>query len=223
MFLFLKAHFLSKSSCCYEYTPEKIASIIDVSPNTARSIISRFIKYGWCRKHRGFKGRFKNLIFIHTGKFQDNVKDSLLINFKIKGGCSDILDSLYLVLLRLKQAQFNKIKQSAHDVKYPTNLHAFKEATRFLKTKNFGSLPDKNAKLQISIKTIAEWFNCSVGKASQIIKRLRQSKQIIVEGCRQIIATFKDKKLASAFIDLNSGCYYSGIHVIKVSCNYYQF
>lgn len=223
MFLVLKAHVFNKSSCFYEYSPEKIARVLEVSPNTARSLVSRFIQYGWCRKHRGRLGRYKNLVFNSHLRFSDNIRDSLLVNFEIKKSVAEVMDSLYLALLKVKQAQFNKIKQSVQDIKSPTNLKAYKQARELLSRKNYRVLPDQNAKLQISIKKIAEMFGCSIGKASLIITRLRNSGQIVVESCRQIVATLRDKRMAAAYVDSNPNCYYTGLHVIRVSCNYYKF
>lgn len=223
VFLSLKRLVARKSSCIYNYSPEKLALLMNVSPNTARSFVSRFIRYGWCRKHRGRYGRFKNLVFNSHIKSSQVIPNSLIINFRIVGGVSEIHDALHLTLLKVKQSQFNKIKQSAQDIISPTNLGAYKSAQRLLKKKKYGQLPDKNAKLQLSIKTIAKMFGCSVGKASQIISRFRKEGKIIVESCRQIVATFKDRKLAAAYLGEHPNCYYTGLHVIRVSCNYYQF
>lgn len=225
IFLYLKALYINSHSCLFEYTPENLAKILGVCRNTADALIKRFKDYGWIRIHSGRKGRFVNLIFLNTNKFLDNNNKGLLKHFKVQGDWKEINDGLYLLLLKNKQHQFDRIQKLAQDIKAPATMSVYKNARKLMKKQNYSAdqLPDQNAKFQVSIKKIAEWFNSSVGKASQIITRLKKQGLIIVESCRQILGKTTNKHLVSAIMNNYNNCFYTGKYVIRVSCNCYKF
>lgn len=225
MFLYLKALYITSHSCLFEYTPEALAKKLGVCRNTSNALIKRFMAYGWIKSHSGRKGRFVNLIFLNTNKFPDNNDKALLKDFKVQGDWKEINDGLYLFLLKNKQHQFDKIQKLAQDIKTPASKSSYKNALKLMRKHNYSTdqLPNQNAKFQVSIKTIAEWFNCSVGKTSQIIIRFKKQGFIVVEGCRQVLAKTTNKHTVSAIMNTYSNCFYTGKYVIRVSCNCYKF
>ena len=203
----------------FDYSLDKISSDVGCSTNTSRSYLKRFKERGWVRDHSG------NLMFVAPRKFNDNIKNARLIKFKVEGDVKKIQDDLYLLFLKHKQSQFDRVKRLAREIKTPTNSREHKAALRMTKKNNYSvdNLPDQNAKFRVSIKTIADWFNCSVGKACQIINRLKLHGLIRVEKSYQVLTRMRDKKIVAAFLNANPGSYFNGKCVIRVACNQYQF
>ena len=220
MFLFVKSQLYAKKSCLYEYNPDKLASYMGVCRNTAISYLKRFEKRGWVRRHNGSLG--VNITFINTNKFPGHLT-GVLVNFNVKGNVKSIEQDLYLLFLKYKQNQFNRIKELGHAINTPSPSSL--KALKICRKHNYSvdNLPDQNAKFKVSIRTIANWFCCSVGKASQIITHFKNRGLIIVESSRQILCKTKCGKTAGAFLDSYTSSYFTGKYVIRVACNCYQF
>lgn len=219
VFLFLKKECNNPTSTLFDYSPDKIASILNCCHNTAHNYIKRFLDRGWVRKHSN------NLTFTSPRKFKDNIPNSLLKPFEVKGDVKQIQDDLYLFFLKHKQNQFNRVKNLAHEIKAPVSSGERRKALRMTKKNNYSvdKLSDRNAKFKVSIKKIADWFNCSIGKASQIINKFKRLGLIKVEKSYQVLARITDRKMIAAFLFANPGSYFNGKCIIKVACNEYQF
>lgn len=225
MFLYYRNRCKFKHGQFLGYTPERFSEFIGVSRNTADAYVTKFKTLGWCREEYGFKKRFINIVFINPRKFKKNQDEGLLKEFKVKGDAKQIEDDLYLFLLKHKQAQFDRIKELSNEIIAPTSSMVRRKALKIVKDNNFRveSLPEKSAKFQVSIKKIAEWFNCSVGKASQIINRLKNKKLITVYYSSQVMGSYLNKESVKALLNQYKGSYYTGKHVVRVACNQYCF
>lgn len=222
-FLYLKEKCHKKKSCFYTYTPDSFCLEIDCCRNTGVSYLKRFIKRGWVRKHKGKNDTF-NLIFIHTGKFPGHIK-GVLKDFTIKGSIKDIALGLYHFVLKHKQDQFNNVQKLASAITKASSYPAYKRAMNVANKRGYNvqTMPNQNSKLRISIRTIADLFKCSVGKASQIINKLRELNLITVVKRRNIVGKFTDLRIASAMVNTVKNTYFTGKVVVKVECNEYIF
>lgn len=225
MFLYYRKKCSNKKFQFMGYTPDRFSEFVKSSRNTSESYIEKFKDYGWCREEFGFKKRFINLVFTAPRKFNKDDKKALLISFYVKGDQKQIEEDLYLLLLKHKQSQFDRIKKLSSEINAPKSSLEYRMALKIVKQNNYvvKNLPTQSAKFQVSVKKIAEWFNCSVGKASKIINRLKLKKIIVVEYSKQVLAKTTNKFLVNALLEKHKGSYYTGKFVVRVGCNGYCF
>lgn len=202
-----------KKSCAYNYTPETLAERFSLKKGMVNIYVKRFLERKWCRMHNG------NLIFNPLSTMEPEKTKRVKVDLPIKEAVKEIMNDLYLLILKHKQRQFEWLKQLGRD-------HV--KASRYKRKRKEGRqdrfIPDQNARLQVSIRTIASWFGCSIGKASSIIKRLKVAELItVIANDRQVIVKTTVRCLISDALKDVSGSYYHNGYVFKKPCNFYIF
>jgi len=216
VFMFIKSQF--KNSCVYDYTQQSLSDKTGISRSAVRKYVKFFLDNNWCRIHKG------NLVFTGLKNFDDN-KKKIITDLKIRIGIKELIVDFQLLLLKHKQAQFNRMSDYRRDLNNPSNVSQYKAALKAVKKYGYDKdkLPDANARLQISIKKLSEWLNCSVGKASMIIKKLQKRGLISVIRCKQTIMKTMCPNTIKALLSVHKGSYYRNGYVTKVCCNFYSF
>jgi hypothetical protein len=198
-----------KKSCAYEYSPSELSKKVPMKPGMIRKYVSTFLDLGWCRMHSG------NLIFNNVRSTQKEKIKNVPVDFLIAGTVKQIMTDLYLLILKHKQQQFDKLKQWGRD---PI------KASKIKIKRNLQELPDQNAQLQVSIRKIAAWFNCSIGKASSIIKELKSLRLITVTmSDRYVVLKSRTSEIIRHVLCAVPGSYYHNGFVFKKPCNFYNF
>lgn len=215
-FIYIKSQF--KNSCVYKYTQQSLSEKTGISRSAIRKYVKFFLDSGWCRLDHG------NLIFNKMRVLDKNEK-RIISDVKIRIGIKELIIDLQLLLLKHKQAQFNRIVRLGIEIKDPKSIKPHQSANRIVKKYgyNVDKLPSERAKLQISIKKLSEWLNCSVGKVSQLLKSLQKRGLISITKVRNIVGYSKTFEGAKALLNMNENSYYSRGYIVKVSCNYYNF
>lgn len=189
-----------------------------MSVNGVKGMVEGFIASGWCRMHGD------NLVFNKLKVFDHN-KTKALINFKIANNVKQILNDLYLLILRQKQYQFERYKKLKSDLK-SSQLRTYKKAQKKLKSLGMREkdLPGESSMFKISIGKIAELLGLSVGSASNFIKELRKKGLIWCKTNRVAMPIGVGDKIGqrAALSYGESRYYYKGL-IFQVSCNEYNF
>jgi biotin operon repressor len=183
-FLYLKS--ICKKGCFYDYTQAGISEHSGISRSAIAKYIKRFLDYGWCHRH-GKNLMFKGLKHYKQTGFN---KTFILQSKSIKG----IIKELYYLILKTKQAQFNKLKSMARATKTAKSPKRIRKLESFFEKFNLRkeNLPSKNDMLKISSEKLGEMFGCSRSKANRIVNSFNKSKVRIVNGKRRgIITPFK--------------------------------
>jgi hypothetical protein len=171
MFLYLKS--ICKKNCFYNYTQVGFSNYAEVSRSAVSKYVKRFLSRGWCVVHSG-NLIFKGLKHYRTKQFNKH--------FIVKGKAKEILKQFYLILIKNKINQFEKIKQVSGDVKTPRNLNTLKYAKAFKCKyhKSFRNAPQGNSMFKISGIGLGKLFNCSASKGTQVMRELEKDNLIAV-------------------------------------------
>jgi hypothetical protein len=220
--IFLKMKSKYCNSCFYNYTQKNLSVKSGISLSTVRKYVKIFIDRGWCRLHR-VKGKY-NLLFTPLKSFDDN-KLRLITSLDFGKPIKDILNDLYLIILRNKQNQFDNLKKLGREIHEPKSLESYKKAVKTLKriktTKN--KLPKGSDQLQISVKNISKMLKCSVGKAHKVLTKLYQNEHISVwpAAMNKLVCSKNSIVLKSALLVDNT--FLIGNTVYYKPCNQYNF
>lgn len=210
---FLHYKSVVKKGHFYDYSPASLSRLMNLSAPRVKQHIRRFLALGWCvLSSRG------TLSFLGVEKTQPaDLKVRIKARISLEGGVKGIMDKLYLLILQHKGQQFEWLKGLARVNKSSSSL-----IKKGIKTDEFGRplAPDQNAKFQVSIRKIAEWFGCSIGKASGIIKTLKLSGLIKCFSPGRTVVAMTRCKYQLEFLDFS---YYHQGRAVKVHCNYYVF
>jgi hypothetical protein len=216
--VFIKFKGIYSSGCVHNYTPSKFSHKAKLSRNSVKKYIDYFIANGWARMEGN------NLIFNKFRSFDLN-KKRLMCVMTFKKSIREIELLLYREVLRLKQSQFNFLKQTKCDLQNPTGIEVYKKAIKLkkkytLKTEN---LPGAQEKYKVSIKKIAESFNCSVGKAMGIIDKLCENNQIKRFRQMEVVCFGVPKAIVQQCLNVYKGSYFSRNQVVYRYTNKYTF
>jgi len=213
-FLYLKS--ICKKGCYFNYTQERLAKLSEMSRTSTGKYVKKFIKYGWCHMHNG------NLIFKGLKHFPDKEfnKRYTIIPSRI---ITRTVKMFYLIILKHKQSQFNKLKEFSRDAKDPSNLKAYKRALKFGLKHNLkadkGPLP--NERMRISLKKLSTAFNCSLSKTGSVVRSLKYAGKLeVFSKTQRMMRT--TRAVANRIIEPGTGYYFAGKSIFKVSCNEYE-
>lgn len=217
--VFLKLKGLSRKSCIFSYTQEKLAATSGMSRSAIRKYVKFFLSNNWCRIHSG------NLIFNKLCSFDEN-KQKLIIPVNVNKPIKEILSNLYLLILKKKQIQFDKFKKLKRDLYLSQDTFASKKAEWLVEKLGVevDNLPNANDKLKLSVTGMSKLFgNCSKGKAAGIIKQLKLSGAVKCITGKRTVIKMPNKQCIEAYMEANPNTYtYKGF-VWKVECNSYVF
>lgn len=215
VFITIKSKY--RNGCIYNYTQESLASKTNISRSAIRKYVKFFLDNGWCRIADG------NLCFNGLGKLDKEPK-RVLADVKAKG-TKELIQEFQLLLLKHKQAQFNRIRSLGNEINTPTNIKAHKSAIKMVRKYGYNKskLPPESAKLKMSIKSIAKWLNCSVGKTVAVLDRLRTKGLISITKCRNVIGFSHIEARIDKWLADNENSFCVRGWVIQVSCNEYVF
>jgi DNA replication protein DnaD len=221
VFITIKSKY--KNGCIYKYTQESLAAKTGISRSAIRSYVKFFLDNGWCELHENKKTKSINLCFKGLGKLDKEPK-RILADIK-KGTTKELIQQFQLLILKHKQAQFNRVKELSADLNTPTNFKVLQNAKKMAKKYNYNvaKLPPRNARLKMSIKSIAKWLNCSAGKAVEVLNSLRVKGLITIIKCRNLIGKSHIKAQIDRWLADNKNSFCVRGYVIQVSCNEYIF
>lgn len=173
-FLYFKHIFTN--SCIYDYSQQSLSIKTGLSRTFIKKHISFFLDNGWAFFHG------KNLMLAKVSKIDDN-KKKLIIDINTDRGYKYILEQLQCAYLKHKANQAKWYSNLCHDLNKMTSSQRNKKIKTLSKKLDRFRYNEKkqffgesgNSKFRLSFKKIAEWFNCSVGKAHSIIKGLCQT------------------------------------------------
>lgn len=216
--VFIKFKSIYSSGCVHNYNPSKFSSVTKLSRNSVKKYVDYFIANGWARMDGN------NLIFNKFRSFDEN-KKRLMCVIGFKKSIKEIEILLYREVLRLKQSQFNFLKRVKCDLQNPTGIDVYKRALNTQKkyTLNSENLPGAQEKYKVSIKKIAESFNCSVGKAMGVIDKLCEKNQIKRFRQMEIVCFGMTKAINQQAINTHKGAYFSRNQVVYRYTNKYTF
>jgi hypothetical protein len=216
--VFIKFKSIYSSGCVHNYSPNKFSLATKLSRNSVKKYVDYFLSNGWCR----IEG--KNLIFNKFRSFDEN-KKRLMCVISAKKSIKEIEILLYREVLRLKQSQFNFLKRVKCDLTNPIGIKVYKKALKIGKKYNLNTenLPGAQEKYKVSIKKIAESFNCSVGKAMGIIDKLCEKNQIKRFRQMEILCYNQPKCVVKAELSSVKNSYYSRKQVVLRYTNKYTF
>lgn len=216
--VFIKFKGIYGSGCVHNYTPTKFSSVTKLSRNSVKKYIDYFLTNEWARMEG------KHLIFNKFRSFDSNKKRSMCeVSFKKTFKEIELL--LYREVLRLKQSQFNFLKQVKCNLKNPTGIKALKQAKKLEKKYALDSekLPGVRDKYKVSMKKIAKHFKCSVGKACGIIDKLCEQNKIKRFRQMEIVCFGMTKAINQQAINTHKGAYFSRNQVVYRYTNKYYF
>lgn len=214
-FLYLKS--LYGNSCIFNYTQESLAAKANLPVSAIRKHVRVFINRGWCRIHRG------NLVFLKVNSFLKSTT-KVYVKFQISNNVKELYDDLSLMLLKIKQRQFDRY------VKLKARLNNWNPKVRkaaMVYMDKFGikerDLPSESDKLKMSMKSIAAYLGVSVGSAAGLIKRLRVDRRIVCVPSRTEVFWTWSKGCLKAKLEHTPNSYLSNGALFIVSCNSYVF
>lgn len=216
--VFLKIKAKYKNSCFYAYTQKRLSLKTGIPLSCIRKCVKVFLDRGWCRMHCG------NLIFNPLKTFDDN-NFRLITSIDLGKPIKNILNDLYLILLREKQSKFDNLKKLGRELHKPSSLKSYKKAVKTLRKikKSKKELPKGSDQLQIPVKNISKMFNCSIGKAHKILTDLCLSGRISVyPGIMKMIMYTQDKIKLKAATSVEN-VFAIGACVYYKPCNQYNF
>jgi hypothetical protein len=216
--VFIKFKSIYSSGCVHNYNPSKFSSVTKLSRNSVKKYIDYFLENKWCRMEGN------NLIFNKFRTFDEN-KKRLMCVISFKKSIKEIEILLYREVLRLKQSQFNFLKRVKRDLQNPTGIDVYKKALKLKRkyTLNSENLPGAQEKYKVSIKKIAESFNCSVGKAMGIIDRLCERNQIKRFRQLEVLCYNQPKCVVQQELSDYKNSYFSRKQVVLRYTNKYTF
>lgn len=216
--VFIHIKSLHPNSCIYNYSQDRLAAKLKLSKSSIRKYINYFLKNNWV-VIKGKHLHFKKIRFIG--------KQSKVIWYDIVGNTvKEITDNLYLYLFKHKTEQTKWYIKTCCDLK-KLNESAYRKKINSLTKRypNFRERIEKSGEInlkpdfKVSFSKIKEWFQCSVGKAHQIIIRL--SKLGVLTILKGGYSTFKLHKF-NKIDDSDKRLFFSRIgNVCKVECNRY--
>lgn len=217
MFIHIKG--LYSNSCIYNYSQDRMAAKLKISKSSIRKYINFYLKEGWATIKHG------NLCL---GKIRKIGKQRKVIWHEVTGETvKEIKQNLYLFLFKHKVEQTKWYIKTCHDLKQ-LNESGYRRKIRSLTKRypNFSERIEKKfgasglkADFKVSIVKIAEWFECSVGKAHQVIMKLiKDSKLLVVYGGYDFRKKLKFEREIGDKAFVSKGGY-----VIRVKCNRYMF
>jgi hypothetical protein len=218
--VFLKIKAKYPNSCFYAYTQKRLSAKTGIPLNCIRKCVKVFLERGWCRMH------CNNLIFNPLKTFDEH-KQRLITSINLGKPIKDILSDLYLIVLRLKQEQFDKLKKLGCELHKPCSHWSYKRALRTLrkiKAKK-SALPKGSDHLSISIKNISLMLNVSMGKCHKILTDLYKKGRITVYPgeIRRIMYTTDKIKLNAVASSGVYGLFIIGNCVYQNTCHCYNF
>lgn len=165
------------SGCVHNYTPTKLAKSSHLSRNSIKKYVDFYLSLGYARMEG------KHLIFTNFKKVYKSYKYST-IDIDSELPIKKIMNLFARDILADKLNKFNHKKIIKVDLNPKTRkgaLKAYKKAVKaFNKLKpSQQKLPSATANYSVSIKKIAEHFNCSVGKAQGIVDSLCEDNLLI--------------------------------------------
>jgi len=216
--VFIKFKGIYSSGCVHNYSPYKFSLKAKLSRNSVKKYVDYFIANGWARMDG------PHLIFNKFRSFDEN-KKILLCEISYKKTIKEIELLLYREVLRLKQSQFNFLKQVKRDLINPTGTNVLKKAKKLEKRYTLDSekLPGARDKYKVSMKKIAKHFKCSVGKASGIIDRLCEKNKIKRFRQLEVVCFGMTKEINRQAINAYKGAYFSRNQVVYRYTNKYYF
>lgn len=216
--VFIKFKGIYGSGCVHNYSPYKFSSVTKLSRNSVKKYVDYFIANGWARMNG------PHLIFNKFRSFDSNKKISLC-EVSYNKSIKEIELLLYREVLRLKQSQFNFLKQVKCDLINPTGTKELKKAKKLEKKYSLDSekLPGARDKYKVSMKRIAKHFKCSVGKVSGIIDKLCEKNQIKRFRQLEVVCFGVTKAISQQAINTHKGAYFSRNQVVYRYTNKYYF
>ncbi len=221
--VFITIKYKYRNGCIYKYTQESLSQKTGISRSAIRKYVKFFLDNGWCELHKGEKSPNISLVFKGLGKFDKEPK-RVLADIE-SNGIKNLIQQFQLLILKHKQAQFNRVKELSAEINTATNIKCYKSAKKMAKKYNYNvdKLPPRNAKLKMSVKSIAKWLNCSVGKAVKVLYDLRFKGLITIIKCRNVIGKSHIKAQIDRWLADNKNSFCVKGRVIQVSCNEYIF
>jgi cell division protein YceG involved in septum cleavage len=214
------------SGCVHNYSPYKLSKESDLSRNTIKKYVNFYLELGYARMDGN------NLVFNKFTKIEDKYKHAT-VNINPELSIKKISDLLHREILCDKYRKFNYIKKVKEDSSNPMGKDALKKlkkakkAIRNLSNVNT-SLPNASANYSVSIKKIAEHFNCSVGKAQGIVNSLcednllKRTKNYIVIHKRTRSDKLHNQQI-KGILENTKASFYSGGSIFQRKTNSYVF
>lgn len=214
------------SGCVHNYSPYKLSKDCDFSSNTVKKYVNFYLELGYARMDGN------NLVFNKFTKIEEKYKHARVF---INPGLSvkKISDLLHREILCDKYRKFNYKKKVKEDSTNPMGkgaLNKLKKAKKALRNLDCAdtSLPNASANYTISIKKIAEHFNCSVGKAQGIVNSLCEDNLLKrIKNYRLVHKRTRGNKLhkqqIKGILETTKASFYSGGNIFQCETNSYVF
>jgi len=214
------------SGCVHNYSPYKLSKDCDFSSNTVKKYVNFYLELGYARMDGD------NLVFNKFTKIEDKYKHAR-VNINPELPIKKISDLLHREILCDKYRKFNYKKKVKEDSTNPMGKGALiklkraKKVIRNLESAN-ASLPNASANYTVSIKKIAEHFNCSVGKAQGIVNSLCEDNLLKrTKNYRIIHQRSRSNKLHNqqikGILENTQASFYSGGSIFQRKTNSYVF
>lgn len=219
--ILLKMKSIYSSGCIHNYSPYKLSKTFNLSRNSIKKYVD------WCLDNGFARMEENNLIFNPFRKINPDFNFSKIkinINLPIK----NIEALLYKELLQSNKNRFDYCKKVENDSikpKGPTALKDLKKAKKALikMGKSEEQLPSADAEYSVSIIKLSKDFNCSVGKAFNIVSSMCEYNCIVKKKNWLLIANNVNKGYAKELILRFKNIFYADGKLFKMMPNIYIF
>lgn len=227
--VFLRLKSFYSNSCIYNVTDSKLATILNVSRQTANRFRNQLERLGWVNYHG------KNLMLCKVTEISKRYTENSPEKFSRKANVYLEVRSkqvkeieTYLRYLIIKQKEINKnyLLELSQDLSNPKSVKQFKKLSA--RCKKYGiqaKSGEIDYQLQISYKGLAKLLNCSVGSAYNYLRNLARKELIQISKKKEVLkANIKDYIWQDSLAYLNEykNCFYSYGYIIKNHCNKYN-
>jgi hypothetical protein len=204
--ILIKLKSIYVSGCVHNYSPYKLSKDCDFSSNTVKKYVNFYLELGYARMDGD------NLVFNKFTKIEDKYKHARV----------NINPELPIKKISVKEDSTNPMGKGALK-----KLKKAKKVIRNLESANT-SLPNASANYTVSIKKIAEHFNCSVGKAQGIVNSLCEDNLLKrTKNYRIIHQRSRSNKLHNqqikGILENTQASFYSGGNIFQRKTNSYVF
>jgi predicted transcriptional regulator len=169
--VWLKLKYIYVRGRIYNYSLSKISALLGISRQAVKKYIDFFVNNGWCFQSG------KHLCFISHDKFKEyyNIETKFGVNVNKDLSVKEIVSELRYSTLKVKQSQFNYIKNIENNLANPINNSLYKAAKRKAKKLSI-KISDEVSNIQQNIKLSYKRLSDLVGASPSTAKRLVEQK-----------------------------------------------